>query len=190
MNEAKNECSVDARLLREVIRRLPKEQLDQLFAALQTDRELADAFHDRLLRWRPAADGRTLEELLADAAARATGRKKRFYDELIRYVDRAKMTDSKVYGEAGMDRKLWYRLRDDDKARTSKPNGLKLCIVLHLDYWETYYFVNLSGYAFTPSPEIDKTDFGVCACICNGIYDPGRVDEILLALGAPALFFK
>ncbi len=182
--------SQDRQLLREIILQLEPNQVEQLLQAFADRPALAGAFRQRLSQWRQADDLRPLEQVIREEMENSSGQTRQFYAELIRFVDRARMTDAQVYRQVGMDRKLWYRLRDQQKARTSKENVLKMCIVLHLDYWETYYLVNLSGYAFTPTAQIDRTDFGVGLCVSNGIYTPMRVDELLVELGEPPLFAR
>jgi predicted XRE-type DNA-binding protein len=108
-----------------------------------------------------------------------------FFKELLKFVDRAQMNESQVYNEIGMNRALWYRLRDNKEARTSKQNVLKLVIVLKLDYWEAFYLISLAGFSFMTS----QTDYVVAFCLSRNIYDPFQVDELLEENGQNAIFY-
>ena len=180
----------DTEHLHKILLYLDEQQLEELFFALRAQPAFADALRAKLRALRGDWQEKDLETLIREQMDRSTGRMRKFFSELSCYVDRAKMTDSQVYNQVGMDRKLWYRLRDRENARTHKDNVLKMCIVLHLDYWETYYLVSLSGYSFMPSPDISRTDYGIGLCVSNGIYDPEQVDALLVKLGEPALFAK
>lgn len=109
-----------------------------------------------------------------------------FFEELIYFADRAKMTDAQVYNAIGMNRTLWYRLRDNPNAKTSKRNVLKLAIILKLDYWEMYYLLNLAGYSLLPGD--DGTDKIVSFCIRRNIYDCRQIDELFFEAGEEPLF--
>jgi len=113
-------------------------------------------------------------------------RKEKFFCEIIKFVDRAGMKDSHVYKAIGMQKDLWYRMRNNEKARTKKENILKLVIVLRLSFWEAYYLIALAGYSFVPG--IDETDGIIRDCLLNNIYNPVKVDEMLDDKGLPVLF--
>jgi len=109
-----------------------------------------------------------------------------FFSEVIRLVDRAGVTEPYVYKAIGLNRSLWYRMRDDERARTKKGNILKLVIVLQLSFWEAVYIIALAGYSFTPG--VDGTDKVVRDCLIAGTYDPEVVDQMLYDGGLKALF--
>jgi hypothetical protein len=119
---------------------------------------------------------------LADGERRG----REFFTEVVRFAERANMTDSQVYNAIGLNRSLWYRMRDDSAARTKKPNVLKLAVVLRLTYWEAYYIIALAGYSFTPGT--DETDNVIMSCLINGVYDIETVDKMLYDAGADTLF--
>ena len=113
-------------------------------------------------------------------------RGREFFQEIIRFADRAGLTDSQLYNTIGLNRSLWYRLRDDKSARTKKSNVLKLVIALRLNFWEAFYLIALAGYSFTPG--IDETDRVVASCLLRGDYDPEKVDRLLDDDGLETLF--
>ena len=63
---------------------------------------------------------------------------------------------------------------------------LKMAIILHLDYWEMYYLLNLAGYSLMPAQ--DPTDKIVSYCIRSKIYDCKQIDELFFELGEEPLF--
>lgn len=127
-----------------------------------------------------------LKKMLKEELEVTQGYRQEFYKELIHFVDRAQKTDAQVYNEIGMNRTLWYRLRDNKNARTNKRNVLKMAVILRLDYWEMYYLINLAGYSLLPKD--DLTDRTVAFCIRHGIYEKEKVDELLLEAKEKPLF--
>ena len=113
-------------------------------------------------------------------------RGKSFFSEVTAFADRANIKDSQLYNAIGLNRSLWYRMRDNVNARTKKKNVLKLAIVLRLSFWEAFYLIALAGYSFTPG--VDDTDKIVASCLLNGIHDTAAVDELLDSNGLETLF--
>lgn len=124
---------------------------------------------------------RLKRELKADK-----GHCREFYNELIYFIDREHKTDAQVYNAIGMNRTLWYRLRDNRNARTNKRNVIKMAIYLHLDYWEMYYLINLAGYSLLPGD--NETDRIVASCVRHKLYDQRQIDELLCEAGERPLF--
>lgn len=178
--------SLDRQLLLEILRRLDEGQIKGLLAALQAKPELEAALRKALsLCWSGEQPYRP-QQALAESARQSSGQDRTFFQELIRFVDRAEMTDPEVYRAAGLNRTLWYRLRDKPDARTSKQNVLKIGLVLHLDYLELYYLLALGGHPFAPA--CSGTDLVIAVCLQKGIYDPLEVDSRLYKAGEPTLF--
>ena len=115
-----------------------------------------------------------------------TQREATFFSELVKLADRIGMTDAQVYNAIGMNRSLWYRMRDNKDARTKKENILKLVIVLQLSFWEAFYLIALAGYSFVPG--VNKTDEVVAYCLFHKIFTPESVDEMLYEKGCETLF--
>ena len=183
----------ERQLLIEVLSRLDERQILGLAeemgrenpcgeALLQLLEEEADRFP-----WTQKTLGtEELKKLLKQELEVTQGYRQEFYKELIYFVDRAQKTDAQVYNEIGMNRTLWYRLRDNKNARTNKRNVLKMAVILHLDYWEMYYLVNLAGYSLLPKD--DLTDRTAAFCIRHGIYEKEKIDELLIEAGEKPLF--
>jgi len=109
-----------------------------------------------------------------------------FFSEVIGFAERINLTDAQVYNAIGMNRSLWYRMRDNPDARTKKSNVLKLAIVLRLSFWEAFYLIALAGYSFVPG--IDKTDETIARCLMSEEYAPDKIDEMLDENGCDTLF--
>lgn len=183
------EREVSERLLEAMIGVLNDSQIVMLLESFEEEPELKETFKIYLDRYEAESDMENLENVLTEKIESCHGRKKKFFTELLYFVDRANLKDSQVYGKVNMDRKLWYRLRDHESAHTSKKNVLKMCIVLQLDYWETYYLMSLAGHAFRPFSNIDKTDYIVGLCVSSGMYDLERIEQLLEKVGEEPLDF-
>ncbi|MCI9123332.1 MAG: hypothetical protein HFH35_04510 [Eubacterium sp.] len=179
------------KLLTEVLARLDEGQIMEIIEELGKNSSLGKELCGILKE-----DGRfltdtpmTMEEIkdiLNKELDAAKKQRREFFEELIYFVDRAQKTDAQVYNAIGMNRTLWYRLRDNKNARTNKRNVLKMAIILHLDYWEMYYLLNLAGYSLMPAQ--DPTDKIVSYCIRSKIYDCKQIDELFFELGEEPLF--
>ena len=175
----------DKELLVQVLSRLDERQLIGIVEEIGVEQPLGQALVKILeeeLHWsEKTLKLDQLKVLLKEELETTQGTRREFYKELIYFVDRAGKTDAQVYNEIGMNRTLWYRLRDNRNAKTNKRNVLKMAVILQLDYWEMYYLVNLAGYSLLPKD--DLTDRTVAFCIRHGIYEKGKVDELLIEAG-------
>lgn len=180
----------DKELLVQVLSRLDERQLIGIVEEIGMEQPLGQALVRILeeeLHWsEKTLKLDQLKILLKEELETTQGTRREFYKELIYFVDRAGKTDAQVYNEIGMNRTLWYRLRDNRNAKTNKRNVLKMAVILQLDYWEMYYLVNLAGYSLLPKD--DLTDRTVAFCIRHGIYEKGKVDELLIEAGEKPLF--
>lgn len=180
----------DKRLLVEVLSRLEERQLIGLLEEIGKEQPLGQALikvlEEELCWTQEPLRMEELKVLLKEELEVTQGFRREFYKELIFFVDRAQKTDAQVYNEIGMNRTLWYRLRDNKNAKTNKRNVLKMAVILQLDYWEMYYLVNLAGYSLLPGE--DRTDQTVAFCIRHRIYEKEKVDELLIEAGEKTLF--
>ena len=180
----------DKELLVQVLSRLDERQLIGIVEEIGVEQPLGQALVKILeeeLHWsEKTLKLDQLKVLLKEELETTQGTRREFYKELIYFVDRAGKTDAQVYNEIGMNRTFWYRLRDNRNAKTNKRNVLKMAVILQLDYWEMYYLVNLAGYSLLPKD--DLTDRTVAFCIRHGIYEKGKVDELLIEAGEKPLF--
>ncbi len=179
------------RLLIEVLKRLDEEQIAAIIQDLgweEPDGRALRAVVQEMdqTRQKPGTTFGEVMDMLKEEIRFRSGSEKKFFEQLTFFIDRAQKTDSQVYNAIGMNRSLWYRLRDNKHAKTAKENVLKMAIVLHLDYWEMYYLVNLAGHSLMP--KTDVMDRVVSRCVRHGIYDPIKIDELLEEVGEHTLF--
>ena len=183
----------ERQLLIEVLSRLDERQILGLAEEMGRENPFGEALlqlleeeADRFPWTQKTLGTEELKKLLKQELEVTQGYRQEFYKELIYFVDRAQKTDAQVYNEIGMNRTRWYRLRDNKNARTNKRNVLKMAVILHLDYWEMYYLVNLAGYSLLPKD--DLTDRTAAFCIRHGIYEKEKIDELLIEAGEKPLF--
>ncbi len=187
-DNTKATCSepTDRQLLLEILRHLDPPQIDRLLTTFEKKPALETTLRKALSVCWGGPEPFTPQDALRAGIQPNSKRSRAFFEELIRFVDRAEMTDPEVYKAAGLNRTLWYRLRDNPNAHTSKRNILKIGLVLRLDYLELYYLLALGGHPFAPI--CDGTDMVIALCLRDGVYDPFEVDSRLIEAGELALF--
>ena len=101
-----------------------------------------------------------------------------FTETLFRLIDARGMTDAECYKKAGIDRKLFSKIRSDPAYRPSKPTVLALAIALELTERETTDLLRRAGFAFSPSNAFDVI---VQYYIRLGVYDMFEINEALFS---------
>ena len=99
-----------------------------------------------------------------------------FQQELLRQIDKRGYTDSQVYRKAGLDRKLFSKIRCNENYKPSKMTALALAVALELNLDETVDLLSRAGLALSPS---SYADLIIKYCIMNGIYDIYQVNSML-----------
>lgn len=91
---------------------------------------------------------RKLEDVLGGVEAS-------FSQMLMGLIDDRDMKDSEVYHKAGIDRKLFSKIRSNNNYRPSKNTVIRLAIGLELDFDRTQDLLAKSGYTLTRSKKED-----------------------------------
>ena len=90
-----------------------------------------------------AAQSQDLSELMDEIG-------ESFHEKLFKLIDASGMTDVDVYKRAGMDRKLFSKIRSNPAYHPRKTTVLALAIALKLDIKEANDLLSRAEYAFFP----------------------------------------
>lgn len=93
---------------------------------------------------------------------------KSFRELLFSYIDRSGLKDSDVYRKAGIDRRLFSKVRCNENYVLCKENILKLCMTLRLNLSDTSKLLESAGYSLSTT---NNYDLILRYCIVNKIYD-------------------
>ena len=93
---------------------------------------------------------------------------KSFRELLFSYIDRSGLKDSDVYRKAGIDRRLFSKVRCNENYVLCKENILKLCMTLRLNLSDTSKLLESAGYFLSTT---NNYDLILRYCIVNKIYD-------------------
>jgi len=110
--------------------------------------------------------------------------KKEFHALLYRLLNERGVDNPTVYKKARIDRKTWSKLISNADQRPTKRNVCAIAIALELDYRNCKNLVKSAGYILNR----DTFDLVIRYCIDQGIYDPLKVDELLVEKGQKPLF--
>lgn len=107
-----------------------------------------------------------------------------FHEKLFEFIDSKGMTDVEVYKRAGIDRRLFSKIRSNPAYHPGKNTVLALAIALELDINETKDLLSRAEYALSPS---NKGDLIVKYFIEHRVYDLMALNFALEEYGQPIL---
>ena len=107
-----------------------------------------------------------------------------FREKLFAIIDEKGLTDAEVYKGAGMDRRLFAKIRNEPNHLPKSDNVLALAVSMHLTLDETDVLMRAAGYALS---NIQKRDIIVAYFIEKKIYNMQVINGALLHYDAPLL---
>ena len=102
--------------------------------------------------------------------------KQTFAEYLFSLIDESGQTDANVYNRAGIDRRLFSKIRSNKDYQPSKNTVFALAMALGLDHTKTKKLLNKAGFDFSNNK---LTDIIIMFCIENQIYDMYEIDTLL-----------
>ena len=103
--------------------------------------------------------------------------KQTFSEYLLALIDESGESDADVYNRAGIDRRLFSKIRSNNNYQPSKNTIFALAMALKLDHTKTSRLLNKAGYEFSNNK---LTDIIIMFCIENNIYDLYKIDSFLM----------
>ena len=107
-----------------------------------------------------------------------------FHEKLFLKIDMSGMTDVEVYKRAGLDRKLFSKIRSNPAYHPKKQTVLALAIALKLNLEETMDLLSRAEYALSPG---NKGDLIVKYFIEHEVYDIQAINFALYEYDQPIL---
>lgn len=168
---------------------LSQERFDSVQNYLDTYHE--ESYHDRL-----SMHDDLLESKIISRAQTPRKRRPRTLEGLIdtigetfsacllRLIDEKNLDDVTVYKKANVDRKLFSKIRSQNKYQPSKQTAIAFALALELNLDETQDFLGKAGYTLSRSQESDVI---ILYFIENQNYDLFEVNQTLFAFGNKTL---
>jgi len=122
-------------------------------------------------------DRRSLEDLVKNLDESFSGM-------VLRLIDEKGYKDADVYKRAGLDRKLFSKLRSNPDYTPKKATALALCLGLRLSLDEALDLLGKAGYTLSPS---SKSDVILRYFLENREYDLDLVNRVLDHFSQPVL---
>ena len=126
----------------------------------------------------------TNAELPDDLEKRIKQREETFQQHLFRIIDRKGLDDVDVYKKAGVDRRLFSKIKSNVDYRPKKGTAIAFAIALGLNLDETKDLLGRAGYTISKSTLFDIL---IGYCIESGERDIIKVNMILDRFGQPLL---
>jgi hypothetical protein len=99
-----------------------------------------------------------------------------FVQQLLSLIDRTGKKDSDIYKKAGIDRRLFSKIRSSREYTPAKKTVISLCLALELPKDEADLLLSSAGYSLSRA---DDFDLAIAFCIERKVYDFISINEVL-----------
>ena len=103
-------------------------------------------------------------------------KKKTFYQMLMSFINKKKLNSVEVYKRAGIDRKLFWKIRSIPEYIPAKKTIIALCLAMELSIEEAQDLLSAGGYILSNNI---LSDLIIKICIKEKIYDINKINFIL-----------
>lgn len=103
-----------------------------------------------------------------------------FKERLFLLIDRTGQSDSDIYKKAHIDRRLFSKIRSNQKYIPSKKTVIALCLALELNREETNALLSSAGYSLSRANDYD---LAIAFCIDKNVFDFYEVNEVMAHFG-------
>ncbi|MDR2933295.1 MAG: hypothetical protein LBV27_09330 [Oscillospiraceae bacterium] len=103
-----------------------------------------------------------------------------FTEQMLSLIDKTGKKDSDVYKKAGIDRRLFSKIRSNKEYTPAKKTVIALCLALELPRDEADLLLSSAGYSLSRA---DDFDLVVAFCIEKKVYDFISINEALEHFG-------
>ncbi len=110
--------------------------------------------------------------------------KPKFSEVLLEYIDKKNMTDAECYKKAGVDRRLFSKIRSNKDYSPAKNTVFAFIIALKLNMHEAEDLMMSAGYCISNS---HLKDVIISFCIKNAIYNIYDINSLLAQYGAETI---
>lgn len=102
-----------------------------------------------------------------------------FSSKVLKYLAEKRFDPRVFYQQAGIDRKLFSKLKTDFCYQPKKETAIRCCLALQLTVSEAVDLLKTAGYALSDS---NSFDLAIRYCLDNEVYDLAAVNMLLEAL--------
>ena len=124
-------------------------------------------------------DAKTLEWFICSNKG-----KRSFSQQLLEHIRNSKETEADIYNRVDIDRKHFYKIKNNVNYQPRKNTAIALCLALYLSLEETVELLNLAGYSLSRYSEVD---LAIVYFIQKGIYDLDKINNELYGYNGSTL---
>ena len=110
----------------------------------------------------------------------ATDNRSKFYEEICKYCDSKKISETDLYNRAKISRAVFSNIRSmgQKKYLPSKSTAIRICLALELNLDQSQKLLEIIGYHLSNNLIVDKV---IAWCMENNFYDIDDIDDAIRA---------